>query len=209
MPALNRAFDHFWANDAGPGACGLVDRYAAAWKHFAARFEVDAGLDGLRPDERAVAGQRLAELHQHRGLPGFDSGPLSRVHPEDDRGDPRGGPARTSPGTSRSLTFDFGADTSHGDPEDPQRRIQLPRLLPRPARWAAPTGEDCETFEELAVRQRRRAAREETEDALLLSEFGATDDLVTLERVGVRISTGAWIQLCVHFGPRAAAADLP
>jgi endoglycosylceramidase len=30
MPALNRAFDHFWADDPGPGGVGLQDRYAAA-----------------------------------------------------------------------------------------------------------------------------------------------------------------------------------
>ena len=38
MPALQRAFDHFWANDPGPGGVGLQDRYAAAWAHVAARF---------------------------------------------------------------------------------------------------------------------------------------------------------------------------
>src|SRR5690606_39149555 len=38
MPALNRAYDHFWANAPGPGGVGLQDRYAAAWRHVAARF---------------------------------------------------------------------------------------------------------------------------------------------------------------------------
>ena len=38
MPALYRAFDHFWANDPGPGGVGLQDRYDAAWHHVAARF---------------------------------------------------------------------------------------------------------------------------------------------------------------------------
>ena len=33
MPALNRAFDHFWNNDAGPSGVGLQDRYANAWRH--------------------------------------------------------------------------------------------------------------------------------------------------------------------------------
>ena len=31
MPALERAFDHFWQNSPGPGGPGLQDRYAAAW----------------------------------------------------------------------------------------------------------------------------------------------------------------------------------
>src|SRR5206468_2013299 len=38
MPALQHAFDHFWANDPGPGGVGLQDRYAAAWRHVAERF---------------------------------------------------------------------------------------------------------------------------------------------------------------------------
>ena len=35
MPALSRAYDHFWANDPGPGGVGLQDRYAAACRHVA------------------------------------------------------------------------------------------------------------------------------------------------------------------------------
>ena len=35
MPALWRAFDHFWANDPGPDGVGLQDAYAAAWRHAA------------------------------------------------------------------------------------------------------------------------------------------------------------------------------
>ncbi|CAB4730204.1 MAG: cellulase family glycosylhydrolase [Actinobacteria bacterium] len=35
---LNRAFDNFWANTAGPGGVGLQDRYAAAWAHVAQAF---------------------------------------------------------------------------------------------------------------------------------------------------------------------------
>ncbi len=42
--ALNRAFDHFWANAPGPGGVGLQDRYAAAWAHVAAYFR---GTDGV------------------------------------------------------------------------------------------------------------------------------------------------------------------
>ncbi len=37
-PGLNRAFDNFWANDAGPGGVGLQGRYAAAWARVAAEL---------------------------------------------------------------------------------------------------------------------------------------------------------------------------
>ena len=37
-PALQRAFENFWANKPGPGGIGLQDRYAAAWRYVARRF---------------------------------------------------------------------------------------------------------------------------------------------------------------------------
>src|SRR2546426_6402707 len=37
-PALQRAFDNFWANRPGPDGVGLQDHYAAAWAHVAQRF---------------------------------------------------------------------------------------------------------------------------------------------------------------------------
>ena len=40
-PALNRAFDNFWANTPGPGGVGIGDRYAQAWKHVAPRSAAD------------------------------------------------------------------------------------------------------------------------------------------------------------------------
>jgi len=39
MPALQRAYDNFWANRRGPGGVGLQDRYASAWRHVAQRFK--------------------------------------------------------------------------------------------------------------------------------------------------------------------------
>ena len=62
MRALWRAYDHFWANDPGPGGVGLQDRYAAAWRHVAERFRDDAGRVRLR--------------HLQRALPGLRGGPL-------------------------------------------------------------------------------------------------------------------------------------
>lgn len=45
--ALNRAFDHFWANAPGPGGVGLQDRYAAAWAHVASYFKGTRGVMGF------------------------------------------------------------------------------------------------------------------------------------------------------------------
>ena len=38
MPALEAAYQNFWANTAGPGGVGIQDRYVAALQHVAARF---------------------------------------------------------------------------------------------------------------------------------------------------------------------------
>lgn len=37
-PAVQRAFENFWADKPGPGGVGLQERYAAAWAHVAKRF---------------------------------------------------------------------------------------------------------------------------------------------------------------------------
>lgn len=45
--ALNRAFDNFWADRAGPGGVGLVERYAAAWRHVARFLRGTPGVLGI------------------------------------------------------------------------------------------------------------------------------------------------------------------
>ncbi len=46
MPALQRTYDNFWANRRGPGGVGVQTRYAAAWRHVAARFRARRGVMG-------------------------------------------------------------------------------------------------------------------------------------------------------------------
>jgi endoglycosylceramidase len=77
MPALNRAFDHFWANDPGPDDVGLVDRYAAAWEHVAGRFESIPGLLGYDLMNEPWPGSEYPSCISTEGCPAFDSGPLS------------------------------------------------------------------------------------------------------------------------------------
>jgi endoglycosylceramidase len=45
-PALNTAYQNFWANTTGPGGIGLQQRYADAWKYVAARFANDPWVLG-------------------------------------------------------------------------------------------------------------------------------------------------------------------
>ena len=155
MPALNRAYDHFWANDPGPGDVGLVDRYAAAWKHFAGRFRTMPGSLGLRPDERAVARQRLPELRQHRGLSRVRLGPAHRLHAQDDRRDSRG--RQAEPRVVRA-TAHVRLRRRHvaRRPRGSACGLQLPRLLPA-GRRRGRDGRGLRDLRGAAVRQCRYA----------------------------------------------------
>jgi len=44
--AVQRAFDHFWANTAGPDGVGIQERYAQAWRHVAAHYAQEATVIG-------------------------------------------------------------------------------------------------------------------------------------------------------------------
>jgi endoglycosylceramidase len=45
-PAVQRAFDNFWANKPAPDGIGLQDHYAALWKHIARRFAGNPNVVG-------------------------------------------------------------------------------------------------------------------------------------------------------------------
>jgi endoglycosylceramidase len=180
MPALNRAYDHFWANDPGPEDIGLVDSYAAAYRHFASRFKSMPGLLGYDLMNEPWPGSPWPSCANPEGCPAFDAGPLTEftlktiaaIREVDDRNLAWYEPL---------LTFDFGADTAHGDPEDPRAGFSF-HVYCLPGAFGGGAGDDCETLEELPFTNADTRS-EETKDALLLTEFGATDDLVMLERV--------------------------
>src|SRR4051812_12426672 len=68
MPALNRAFDHFWANDGG-----LQDAYAKAWAHVAARFAGNPDVLGYDLLNEPWPGTGYAACVNPDGCPAFDA----------------------------------------------------------------------------------------------------------------------------------------
>jgi len=64
-PAVQTAFDNFWANKAGPDGVGIQDRFALAWQHVANRYADEPavlGYDILNEPfigSQAVQAQRL------------------------------------------------------------------------------------------------------------------------------------------------------
>jgi endoglycosylceramidase len=76
--ALQKSFDNFWANSEGPGGIGLLDRFAAAWRHVAAHFAGQERGDSLgtpgsnqRRGDSSVAAYELFN-EPFRGTNGID-----------------------------------------------------------------------------------------------------------------------------------------
>jgi endoglycosylceramidase len=73
MPALQHAFDHLWANSAGPGGIGLADRFASAWQHVAGRFNGNANVIGYDLFNEPWPGTNFAPCAVPAGCPAFDA----------------------------------------------------------------------------------------------------------------------------------------
>src|SRR2546423_11461352 len=118
MPALQRAFDHFWNNDPGPGGVGLQDRYAAAWRHVAERFRGNADVLGYELMNEPWPGTTWQPCATPSGCPAFDATltafakrVAAAVRPVD---------ARTLVFYEPPVLFNFGADSGAGPLGDPR-----------------------------------------------------------------------------------------
>ena len=72
MAAMWRAYDHFWANDPGPGGVGLQDRYAAAWRHVAKYFRARPGVQGFDLFNEPFPGSQWPDCLNPLGCPVWD-----------------------------------------------------------------------------------------------------------------------------------------
>lgn len=177
MPALSRAFDHFWNDDPGPGGVGLQQRYDAAWRHVAARFRGNPAVLGYDIFNEPFPGSQDPTCVNPAGCPLFDrqqlapfTGRVLRAIRSVDRGhlvwyEP-------------AVPFDFGADTSIGDPGDARSGFAFHdyclATMGVPSSTASRT--PCDQLEQ-RVFDNAEAQSRRSGDALLLTEFGATDDL--------------------------------
>ena len=185
QPALNRAFQHFWDNDAGPGGVGLQDRYAAAWRHVAARFRSERDLLGYDIFNEPWPGPQYPTCANTEGCPVFDAQLTAmsrRVSDAIRQADPQH-IAWWEP----NVLFDFGAGTNHGD-TGPRAGMSFHVYClaegntPGPSPFDPAQEQGCSPVEDEPF-QRADAAADRTGDTLMLSEFGATDDLGQIQRV--------------------------
>ena len=184
MPALQRAYDHFWANDPAPDGIGLQDHYARAFRRVAKRFRRAPFVLGYDLLNEPFPGTPWLLCANPIGCPTLDADPLGeftervvdRIRHVD----------RTTLAFYEPwVTFDFGADTSHPDTGDANAAMSY-HVYCLPAGLGAGTlplvGDACEVEEDLVYANADDHA-EGTGDALLLTEFGATDDLEVIDRV--------------------------
>jgi endoglycosylceramidase len=181
MPALNRAFDHFWANDPGPGGIGLQDRYAAALGQVAERFAGSPHALGYDLLNEPWPGTLWPTCALPIGCPLSDAtalGPFNQRAIAGIRGQDPDKLVFYEP----FSTFNFGAATSLPDTGDPSAAMSF-HVYCLFGAFGLPIGnETCQAFEELPFQNAENHAGS-TGDALLLTEFGATDDLATIERI--------------------------
>jgi endoglycosylceramidase len=165
MPALQHAFDHFFANDGG-----LQDRYAAAWAHVAQRFRDAPSVLGYDLLNEPWAGSTWADCANPAGCPAndakleaFDRRVLAAIRGADPRGLVWHEPF---------STFNQGGGTSVKALGDPNVGFSFHDYCLA----AEQPGSDqaCARSDDLVFQHAldRVAA---TKEALLLSEFGATD----------------------------------
>ena len=168
--AVEHAFDQFWSNAAGPGGVGLQDRFAGAWAHVAARFKRSRSLLGYELFNEPWPGTVWQPCALSVGCPAFDSQLTSFYHRVFTA--LRGADSRTLVWYEPNVLFNSAAATHLG------------RLGDRHAGFAfhdycltAPNncdGPDNQVFTNAVA----RAAS--TGDAVMETEFGATDDAAFL-----------------------------
>jgi endoglycosylceramidase len=176
-PALIRAFDHFWANDPGPGGVGLQDRYAAAWAHVADRFASARHTLGFDVMNEPWPGTPYTTCLVPTGCPTFDNGTMAPFY-------------RRVIGAIRSVDrqkliwyepnvlFNFGGDTNIPALGDRSTGFSF-HVYCLAGLIAGTSDVACPTLNE-SVFQNADKHAQATKAALMLSEFGATDDLETI-----------------------------
>jgi endoglycosylceramidase len=184
MPALERAFDHFWQNSSGPDGPGLQERYAQAWAHVAARFQGNPFVMGDDLFNEPWPGSQWPTCANLEGCPAFDQAYLAPFMKSVIAAIRSADPSLVTY-YEPNVLFDFGADTSIGSPGDARSGMSFHDYcvvgnfgIPQ----SGLSGMGCDQAEQ-RVFQNADAQSQRTGDALLLTEFGATDDLSVIQRL--------------------------
>jgi endoglycosylceramidase len=172
MPALSRAFDHFWENSPGPGGIGLQDRYGAAWAHVARVFAGNRNVLGYEIMNEPWPGSIWPSCAQTEGCPTFDTGPFAAFYHRT-IGAIRGSDRRPLIWYEPQVLFNYGSNTNLPALGDPRLGFAFHDYCLQHDEGAG-TG-TCQTLDD-TVFSNALARVAKTGDALLETEFGATTD---------------------------------
>jgi endoglycosylceramidase len=180
-PAVQRAFDQFWADAPGPGGVGLEDRFAAMWRHVAGRFKGTTSLLGYELLNEPWPGTVWQPCALPPGCRDFDAklrAFYARVFPRIRTAD-RHALVWYEP----NVLFNDGSATHLTSVHDRRAGFSfhdycLTEGTTGPS--ATCTASDDKVFTNAVARS---AA---TRDAVMETEFGATDDIPYLEEMVAR-----------------------
>jgi endoglycosylceramidase len=177
MPALSRAFDHFWESSPGPGGVGLQNRYAAAWAHVATFFKANHNVLGYELMNEPWPGSIWSTCAQTQGCPTFDTGPFASFN----RlviGAIRKVDRRTLIWYEPQVLFNYGSNTNLPALGDPRLGFAFHDYCLENDESAGTA--TCDTFD-AKVFGNALARSAKTGDAVMETEFGATQDPNILE----------------------------
>lgn len=198
-PGGNQAWNNLWLDTDGPGGVGLQERYAAAWKHVADRFRKRRRVLGYDLINEPWPGTQWPTCASLTGCPSFEQGFLA-------------------PMESKALDAIRGVDHTHLVWYEPVvtsqfgPKLTIPSLGDKneglsfhdyclPGALGIPGLSDlsCAELEGLSLDNAEERAGANG-DTLLLSEFGATSDASTIERMvdatDARMMSWQWWHYC-------------
>jgi endoglycosylceramidase len=172
-PALEYALDQFWANAPGPGGIGLQDRYATAWAHVAAYFKDDPSVLGYEILNEPFPGTAWEPCAAPGGCPSFDA-ELSAFYRRVDRAVRQVDP-RTLIWYEPNSLFNFAFATNVSALGDPRAGFAFHDYC------LSNEANGCSSHE--TVMTNAVAHVKNTGEALMMTEFGATNSASDLETV--------------------------
>lgn len=177
MAALNRAFDHFWANDPGPQDVGLQDRYAGAWAHVARFFRGTPKVLGLDLFNEPWPGSTWQTCANPAGCPAFDA--QLQAFTERQVEAIRVADRRTAIFYEPHVLYNNGAQT-HVAPKGKWLAFSFHDYCLTAEAGGEGSGQQaCDQFDDL-VWSNTASHTATTGDPALLTEFGATTDGPTI-----------------------------
>lgn len=180
-PAVQHAFDQFWANAPGPGGIGLADRFAGAWAQVAAAFKRTPSIVGYEIFNEPWPGTVWQPCALPPGCPAFDvklkafyTRVFKRVRAVD---------RRTLVWYEPNVLFNGGVNTNLAPIGDARAGFAfhdycLTESATGPS--AACTASDDSVFSHAVARSAH------THDAVMETEFGATNDIPYLGEMVAR-----------------------